>query len=190
MKKETLDILDATLRSKQNSYLSMDFDERYAIFSRKSVRIDPKWSELKYHEINTSLLHWQKPFKYSDKPNLDLIISEDTIGLYVMYVQPQNTILDMPKYVMNVGIAGEDGSKRSLKDRLKDYFRLTQIKKRNNIHRFLRMYYENVYIAFSYFKGEYSELEEIEKKLHEFYYPLFNDRDFEPETKAAKKAWN
>jgi hypothetical protein len=190
MKQKTLDILDASLRDEQNEILTMDFKNRFGLFTRKNVRIDPKWSEAKFNEIDTTLLNWELPFKYSDRPNLDTIISEEHIGIYVMYVQPQNTILGMPKYVMNVGIAGEDGSERSLKDRLKDYYQLSSIKKRTNIHRFLSIYYENVYIVYSYFKGDHTELERIEKKLHEFFYPIFNIRDFEPETKNARKAWN
>lgn len=190
MKQETLDILDASLREEQNKILSMDYENRFGLFSRRHVRIDPKWSEVKYGEINLTLLNWQTPFKYSDKPNLNTLITEDKIGIYVMYVQPNNTILNMPKFVMNVGIAGEDGSNRSLKDRLKDYYRLNEIKKRTNIHRFLKMYYENVYIVYSYYDGPYEDMEVLEKKLHEFFYPLFNLRDFEPETKKAQKAWN
>ena len=189
IKQKTLDMLDADLKREQKKYLNYDHKIRYALFTRKSVRIDPNWSSQKFSDIDKHKLSWSKPYKYSEHPDFKTIIPTNDIGIYIMYVKPDNTILDMPSYVMNVGISGEKGKKRPLKDRLTDYFYINQVKLRTNIHHFLQMYYDYVYIRYAIYTGHHKDLESVEKLLHEFYNPLYNERDFEPKTKKAKKAW-
>jgi hypothetical protein len=96
----------------------------------------------------------------------------------------------MPKFALYVGIAGEGKSNRPLSDRLKEYFHFSHIKKRSNVHRMLRMYHKNVYVAYSLLKKTKKiDLDKVEVDLHGFYYPIINDRDFPAEIKAIRKAF-
>lgn len=54
----------------------------------------------------------------------------------------------------------------------------------------LQMYYNHVYVQYALFDGNFQELEKLEVSLHEYFYPRFGKRDFEPETKNAQSAWN
>src|SRR5438034_1347998 len=115
IKQATLDLLDADLRKDVERYNKYPFKDRHKIFSH-SIRIDPFWSNKKFSHITT--LTWSDHFKFSEHPNFEKIIKSDDIGVYIMYVRPTELILDMPQYVMYVGISGEDGSARPLKERL------------------------------------------------------------------------
>lgn len=187
IKQATLDLLDADLRSHVSRYKSYPYNDRYKLFSH-FIKVDPDWSDKKYSQITG--FNWSQPFRFADHPNFEQIINSNLIGIYVMYVRPANLLLDMPQHVMYVGISGEKGSARPLQDRLMDYFYIEKIKLRENIHQFLQLYYEHVYIRYSLFSGSYQDLEELEKVLHEYFFPRFGKRDFEPETKAAQSAWN
>ncbi len=187
IKQGTLDLLDADLRTSLNRYNSHTYTDRYKLFSH-NIRVDPSWSDTKYSQITG--FNWSQPFRYADHPNFESIIPTDDIGLYVMYVRPTNTILDMPQFVMYVGISGEHGSQRPLKERLMDYFYIEKLKFRNNVHQLLQMYYEHVYIIYSTFSGTFVQLEALETILHEYFFPRFGKRDFEPKTKVAQSAWN
>ncbi len=183
----TLDLLDADIRNDVARYNSYPFKDRHKLYSH-SIRIDPFWSNSKTAEIKP--LIWSEYYKYSEHPNFEKIIKTNDIGIYIMYVRPEHLLLEMPQHVMYVGISGEHGSARPLKERLMDYFLISKIKLRNNIHMMLQLYYDHVYIRYALFKGKYQDLEKLESTLHEFYYPKFGKRDFEPDTKAAQSAWN
>lgn len=187
IKQSTYDLLDASLRRDVDRYKGYPYKDRYKIFSH-NIKVDPYWCEKKYVEIPK--LEWVGPFKYSDFPNFEQIITSDSVGLYMMYVRPNIMIEDMPQHVMYVGISGEHGSLRPLKDRLMDYFYIEKIKIRENVHTMLQLYYDNVYIKFTLFEGTYQQLEAVETALQEFYFPKFGKRDFEPQTKKAQSAWN
>lgn len=188
IKQKTLDLLDSELRDKNNKYLKYDYEDRFKIFSH-DWRIDPDWSEKKYTAINKYGLKWSKPFKYSKHPDLDKIIKSNDSGIYIFFVAPPQLILNMPQYVIYVGISGEGGSGRPLKDRLKDYFYFSKIKLRKGIHKALQLYYEHTYFAFALYNGNYKDLEDLETLLHEYFSPKWSSRDYEPETKAAKSSW-
>ncbi|SFQ07455.1 hypothetical protein [Parafilimonas terrae] len=183
----TLDLLDADIRKDVRRYNRMPFKDRHKIFSHE-IRIDPYWCNKKFQQI--PVLNWSADFKFSSHPDFQQIITTNDIGVYIMYVKPVNLLIDMPQYVMYVGISGENGSARPLRDRLMDYFYISKIKLRNNIHTMLQLYYDHVYIKYALFNGTYQSLEQLEEILHEFFYPKFGKRDFEPETKAAHSAWN
>lgn len=187
IKQATLDLLDADLRKDVRRYNRYPFKDRHKIFSH-TVRIDPYWSNKKFRQLRA--LSWSNDFKFSDHPNFEQIINSNDIGIYIMYVRPKNLVMEMPRHVMYVGISGEHGSARPLKERLMDYFYISEIKLRENIHTMLQLYYDHVYIRYALFNGTFQALEELETSLHEFYYPKFGKRDFEPETKASHSAWN
>ncbi|MDZ4147052.1 MAG: hypothetical protein U1C58_02085 [Flavobacteriaceae bacterium] len=191
IKQTTLDILDSQLRGKYDAYLKMDKEDRYGIFSRKPIRIDPWWSNLKYQEIKDEVvnLNWSKPIKYSDLVDFKTLITEEDKGIYLLYVQPTNLILELPRYLLYVGISGVNGSERPLRERLNDYLYPSQIDKRANIHKLLQMYFEEVYVVYSYYKGDFKRLEEIETSLTEFFSAPFSDAAYEPSTKKSQSIW-
>lgn len=96
----------------------------------------------------------------------------------------------MPKHVIYVGIAGERGSGRPLRDRLKDYYNINALKKRSGIHKALQLYYDEAYFSYALYNGSYQDIENLEVLLHEFFSPKWATRDYEPSTKAAKAAWS
>lgn len=192
MRHKTLDILDADLQADYDKYVNLDYEDRFKIFSH-DIRIDPLHSEKKYLEIEPFLskLNW-KTVKYYEACEQDLIteITDNSIGIYFFSVRPKQTILGLPSYVLYVGIAGEKGSERPLRDRLCDYLRIGSLRKRQNVHKFLQLYYKEAYITYSFYDGDYKDLEKLENLLHEYFQPKFAIRDFDPETKAARKSWN
>lgn len=188
MKQSTFDILDSELRRGYNKYQTMAFVDRYNSYTF-DIRIDPKWSEKKYEKLKTYGLNWSDPFKYADLKSPEDIIATDDTGVYLFFVKPKELILNMPQMVIYVGIAGEGESNRPLKERLKDYFRISQIKLRANIHQALQLFYDDVYLSYAKYTGSSSNLKKIERLLHEFYSPRWSTRDYELETKKARAAW-
>jgi len=189
MRQATLDILDADLRGKYNEYKKYPYNDRYKLF-RHDIRIDPYIANQKLAEIETFNLNWSEPIKYSEHPDINSIITENGVGIYVFFVQPNRLVLGMPRVPIYVGISGERESSRPLKERLKDYFNLNQIKRRDAVHQALQMYYDEVYFCYCIYDGNSEDLSQIERLLHEFFSPKFAKRDFEPETKQAQKSWN
>jgi hypothetical protein len=190
MRQRTLDILDKDLSDKNNYYLSLPDEVRFR-FLREEFLLDRTYWDKYFPLINRYSYNWEE-FKYSsiNTPNaIDTLISTNDIGLYIFYVRSENLFLDMPKYVFYVGISGEKGSNRPLKDRLKDYFNIGNIKKRKKVHRMLAMYHSSVYIKFSLMSINHSQLEELEENLHGFFSPICNDRDFPIEMKNTRKAF-
>ena len=189
MLQKTLDILDKELSTKANYYSGLPKEVRFR-FLREEFLMDSSYWD-KYHTlIDKHKLTWDE-FKYSDinKPDsIDKIITNDDIGVYIFIIRGKDLFLDMPKYVFYVGIAGEGGSNRPLKERLKDYFRLETIKKRKKVHRMLSMYHPNVYVKYATTTMPYKDLEELEVNLHGYFYPICNERDFPIELKEEREA--
>ena len=183
----TYDILDSSLREGQKKYHAYDNIDRQKMYSHW-LRVDPHRADEKYQLVPK--LTWEGPYRYCEMPDFEQLINSEKIGIYIMYTRPVNLLLDMTQHVMYVGISGERGSSRPLKKRLMDYFNIGKLELRSNIHVMLQMYYEHVYIKYSLFDGTHQDLEKLEVLLHEFFYPKFGKRDFEPETKKAQSAWN
>jgi len=188
MKQATFDLLDSELRAGYDKYLNLDHEDRYKLFTHQ-ITIDPYKSKERYNSLIPFSLTWSIPHKYSAQLDLNTIIPSNDPGIYIFFVKPPQLIMDMPQFVIYVGIAGERGSGRSLKDRLKDYFYFSKIKLRDNIHKVFQLYYEEVYFSFALYPGPVADLEVIETLLHEYFSPRWSSRDYEPETKRARSAW-
>lgn len=187
----TLDILDKNLSSANDDYLNLPAEVRFRFF-REEFLLDKNYWDTHYTNLSSVPFDW-KEFKYSDIRNtrdLDRIVNSSDTGVYLFVIKSDNLIYDLPKFVFYVGIAGEGKSQRPLKERLKDYFHISEIKKRKKIHRMLNMYHKNVYVAFSLLKkSKKIDLEKIEKDLHGFFYPVCGERDFPIELKDIKKSF-
>lgn len=190
MKQKTLDLLDKDLSGTNDYYSKLDNEVRFR-FLREQFLLDRYYWDKYFPLINKYKYHWNE-FKYTDIKNpdsIDTLLPTDDIGVYVFIIKSENLFLDIPKYVFYVGISGERNSNRPLRERLKDYFRLNQVKKRKQVHRLLSMYYQNVYIKYSPLQISSSLLQQLEMDLHGFYYPICNERDFPVELKNLRKAF-
>lgn len=190
MKTETLDILDADLQAHYNKYATMSYDDREKLFTH-NILVDPARSEEYWRENRSQLeaLSWTT-VRYCEAAKNGHIddLDKHRIGIYVFIARPEHQIMSLPHFVLYVGIAGEN-SNRSLRDRLRDYFRIRQIQKRENIHKFLQLYYHETYIMYTYFDGPSEDLKALEVALHEFFQPKIPIREYSPETKSARRAW-
>ncbi len=190
MRTATLDILDKEISKEHLDWLVPDFDKRKRNYTESLLCDIINWEKY-YNEIDKYNLTWTE-FKYDsirDLSEIDEIIKENHTGFYMFIVKPQKAIYDMPKNVFYIGMSGENDSKRPLKDRLKDYFRINEVKKRNAVIRLLHKYYPNVYVAYTLYNDNTKILKQIESSLIGFFYPLCNKDDFPIELKPDKKAF-
>jgi len=192
MTKATFDLFDAPL-GEAFEYCQRQPDEvRFAMY-RREFSVDPQnWRR---HGPPTWAfgLRWQE-FRYADVQSagdLDRLIGKDHPGVYVFYARPKKLIYQFPQFAFYIGISNEHGSKRPLRERLKDYLptALAKIRKRKNIHRMLQFYYESLWVAFALTDEHATDLESLEKALHGYIHPCFARRDFPPEVKTQQKAF-
>lgn len=197
LRKNTLDLLDAHITSENNTFIGGSEYIRNRTFT-EGFRLDSvNWDT--YHTLFNTLITsngivpvWDE-FKYTDvisTPNLiDTKITTDDTGIYLFIVKSQFQIYEHSKFVLYVGIAGENGSSRPLKERLNDYFRLKQVLKRDAIIRMLEKYKNNVHIAYFTTSVSTTILKQIEKALIGFFYPLANKDDFPVELAPSTKSF-
>jgi hypothetical protein len=189
IKTKTFDLLDAEYTREVVDYLSLDDKLRYKN-SEESFILDPNYWE-KYHRIIDSYkckFSWNE-FKFDSRPDLNTLITSTGIGVYMFIIKPPNLIYALPSYVIYVGISGEKGSNRPLRDRLSDYLNYKNIKKRKKLHRLLSKYYGEAYVAYSLVNIKWQDLEKVEKAMHGFFMPIANERDFPVEIKTIKKSF-
>ena len=187
IKLQTFDLLDKELTREVDEFLKYKDEVRWDM-SGIEFKLDPVYWDRFYPEISKHTFNWEE-FKFSNFPNLDKKIPTDDVGIYLFVVKAPNLIINLPQYVLYVGISGEGGSNRPLKQRLNDYYYLGQIKKRNKLHRLLKRYYNHVYIKYSLMPGiSSSDLEQLEEDFHGFFIPPAGDRDFPADIKQLKKS--
>tara|TARA_R110002072_G_scaffold8726_3_gene43718 strand:- start:11358 stop:11918 length:561 start_codon:yes stop_codon:yes gene_type:complete len=138
-------------------------------------RIPLKWNEVKYSELQAYL----KADKNRAKKT----------GVYVFLIRPEEQFFSTPKFVFYVGISGERGSDRPLRERLREYTHVSKIKKRDRVHQVLRYYYKSTYIQYAEVDATKVDLDGLENNLHGFFYPWASIRDFPVEIKKAQAAW-
>lgn len=160
---------------------------------RRDFSVDPRqWAENCPPDWAFDLA-WRE-YRYADvttRSDLDRVITEDEPGLYVFYARPQRLVNRFPQFALYVGISNEGQSLRPLRDRLKDYLptSLSQIRKRENVHLMIQLYYGSLWVAFTLMKDHASEVEELETKLHGYLHPCFARRDFPVGVKRQQKAF-
>lgn len=187
LKPATFDLLDKDLTREESDFLGIA-DKHRANSARIEFKLDPTYWQRHYPEISRHNYDW-KEFKFSDQPNFVNTIPTTDIGIYMIIVKAPNLISFLPQFVMYVGISGENNSNRPLRDRLLDYYRLSQLKKRNKLYRLLGHYYHHCYIKYSLLPGISSnDLEKLEEDFHGFFYPPAGERDFPVDLKQIKQA--
>lgn len=190
IKQKTFDLLDAHLRTENDFYNNLDFDKRQVFYTHKTYRVDPWWANKKYEELKKESFNWSTPIKYSDLKDFNKHISSNDIGIYLFLVSPKNLIFNLPQTVLYVGISGDKGKERPLKDRLNDYYQISKLEKRENIHKLIQLYYDDLYVVYTFYKGaDYKELLKIETALTEFFSAPYSDAAYEPPTKKSRSLW-
>jgi hypothetical protein len=189
-KSRTLDVLDSYIIPEYNDWANIKFKIRKRNYTEGLLFDLINWDKY-YKEIEPYGLIWSE-FKYNqiqDLNEIDLIISDNKTGFYMFVVKPNNPIYDMPKNVFYIGMSGENNSRRPLKDRIKDYYEIERIKKRDAVVRMIEKYYPNIYVAYCLCDQNTSVLKEIESSLIGFFYPIVNKDDFPGDLKPEKKAF-
>ncbi len=194
MEKLTLDILDAINPVYAQYQGILPEIVRYNEYTSHFTLNNQAWND-HYKTIVSISFNWQE-IRYSDVVNKAVRIDDvipNTIGVYLFVVRPLNLVNDLPKYVYYVGIAGANGSKRSLNERLKDYFAVSQLKKRDSVRILIYKHYENVFINYSSISLPFgTTLEQIEKSLIGFFgtHLLANRDDIPVKLQPQSKAFN
>ena len=189
IKPKTFDLLDAGYTREVTDYRLLEDKLRYKN-SEEAFILDPNYWE-KYYQLIQSYncnFNWNE-FKFDSRPDLDNLIPSNDIGVYMFLIRPNHSIYAHPSYIIYVGISGEKGSNRPLKERITDYLYYNNIKKRKKLHRLLSKYYKETYVAFSLVKIPWQDLENVEEALHGFFMPIANDRDFPVGIKNIKKSF-
>lgn len=194
MKKPTLDILDSiTPEYDQYQALSPDIVRQNEYTSNFSLN-NQGWNQF-YKEISNVNFAWNE-IKYEDVVNKTILLDEiipKTIGVYLFVVRPLNLINGLPKYVCYVGIAGANGSNRTLNARIKDYTALSQLKKRDAIKILIFKHYKNIFINYSSISLPHGlKIEDIEKSLIGFFgtHLIANKDDIPISLQPQSKAFN
>lgn len=117
-------------------------------------------------------------------------IPADKRGIYAFVAQSPSNALPPNGYVMYIGIAGRD-SKRSLRERYRDYLSSGNLQKRprismmiDNWRDVLRFYYVSVEDDVSS-----EDLKRIEEQLNSALLPPFSQRDVEAEIRKMRRAF-
>ena len=189
IKTSTFDLLDAEYTAEVGDYLAAKDKHRYTL-SNETFNLDPKYWKDYYQIINDfkCTFSWGE-FKFDSRPDLNTLIPSNDIGIYMFIIKPMDLIFDLPKFVIYVGISGEKGSNRPLKDRIGDYLNFNIIKKRGCLDRLLCKYYNQAYVAYSTVNVKWQDVEEIEKAFHGFFMPIGNKRDFPVNIKKIKNSF-
>lgn len=191
MKQTTLDILDAALRREQGRYTGSSQVDRIQLFRRKFLCDPTDWTRL-YALISQHAFTWQE-FRFRDavaSNDLDRRIPSTDPGLYIFYVRPENLVHQFPQFALYVGISNATGSRRALRDRLKDYMNLQKILKRQNVHQMLQLYYENVWVAFSLLTLPATKMRALETHIHDYLAPPFGKSGYSIGVRGAQSAWD
>lgn len=157
---------------------------------RQNLTISPKYWGLHGPAIEAANLRWS--WVHFKELNAHMKLKPDRAdkpGLYLFVVKPVVQFEYMPSFVFYVGMSGEHGSDRPLRDRLCDYLRIDSIKKRDAVHRTLLMYYDHVWVAYASSGNSFGEIMKLEEALHGFFMPWAGKRDFPAKIKAARAAW-
>ena len=187
MRLKTFDLLDKELTREESEFLALKDQYRHN-YAEVPFKLDPTYWKKYYSEINRYTYNWNE-HKYSVKPDFNKLIPTTDIGIYMFIIKAPDLVSMLPQFVLYVGISGETGSGRALRDRLKDYYSISSIKKRKKIHRLLCQYYGHTYIKYSLLPNISSnDLEKLEKDFHGFFYPPAGGRDYPVDMKQIKNA--
>lgn len=184
----TNDIL-SLLKPGHDNFNSMP-DDFYLKLATREISIAPRYWDTYESFLKAIPFEWVE-VKYTDlDSHLKVPANGNGIGVYLFAVKPSSQIVDLPGHIFYVGIAGEGGSGRHLRERLRQYIQVSSVKKRTKVQNALELYHQHTYVLYSKLSVSGKKLSEIETNLHGFFLPWANERDFPTNIKHAKKAFN
>jgi len=145
-----LDILDNIQREHQ-VYLTMKPDFERLQINRSQFLLDNITWEKYTAELADKNFSWNE-VKYSDLADEVIQFADvfpDATGVYLLIVRPNIVINNAPKFVYYVGIAGSTDTGNPLRDRIRNYFQLSHLKKRNQVEILINKYYSNLLCGLS-----------------------------------------
>ena len=189
----TFDPLDAPLWEGYEYIQKQSDTVREGFYRRTVFWADPKNWERHKPPPWVLNLNWNT-YCYSQVDTLEKLrneAKEDLPGIYLFSIQPEDLVKGFPCYALYVGISNERNSMRPVRERLADYLptRMSQIRKRNNIHRMLCFYFRTLWVYFAYVNEPSNTLSQVEKTLHGYLAPPVGSRDYPVEMKPGKRAF-
>lgn len=190
MKRATFDVLDASIPDAYDTWQGYPDNVRFKNYLVQ-FQADPTYWTAFVPKGWEATLTWQE-YRYRDlldRASIDRQITSTDPGIYIFYIRPELIVHRFPSYPMYIGISNEKGTKRPLRDRLKDYLptNIAAIKKRENIAQMLQQYYGVLYVAYALAPKTSAQLRKFEERLHGYAYPSFSRRDFPKRIKSQQK---
>lgn len=190
----TLDIIDSELSPHFAKYAALSDDDYLKIYERP-VQALPRWWDRYHRAIAHVNFQWTE-VKYEHlRSHLAQSTQADSPGLYIFVVKPPLPLpgtpsLAMPQYATYVGVAGETAdAQRPLKERLKEYTYISEIRRRQSVHKVLQLYYPYLWVVYSPLSLPPGDLREIEVAMHGFLRPWASGREDPPAIQNAQRAW-
>lgn len=117
-------------------------------------------------------------------------IPNDKRGVYAFAVCTESDIIPPHGYILYVGIAGRD-SKRSLRDRYKDYITESKLRKREGIARMIVDWHDVLRFFFAPVDDSVSsdDLKKLERQLNNALLPPFSRGDLDAGIKSQRRAF-
>ena len=140
------------------------------------------------NEYVLSSLEWDS-VSYAAEQEIDKI-PDNKRGVYAFTICQRSEVLPPHGYILYIGIAGRD-SKRSLRERYKDYLQESHIKKRSKIYFMIGAWSEVLRFFFAPVEENVSsnELKTLEKQLNTALMPPLSQMDLEADLKEMRRAF-
>ena len=142
----------------------------------------------KENEYVIPFLAWNS-ISYGVEEELDKV-PDNKRGVYAFAICQQSVVLPPHGYILYIGIAGRD-SKRSLRERYKDYLNEHEVRKRDGIARMIGTWHEVLRFFFAPIDDDVSsdDLKTLEQQLNTALMPPFCVNDLEADIKRKRRAF-
>lgn len=138
-------------------------------WNNSRVKIPLEWAEIKFEQGSKA----QVP---------------DNGGIYAFIVKHPNDHFPPHGFVMYIGITGERGKERTLRDRFGEYLYEKAKNKRVKLHFMLNKYKENLYFNYVALDAHDVDLSQLEIDLNDALVPPVGTKDFSAEIRQLRDA--
>lgn len=192
VKLATFDLLDAPLWDAYKQYQNLPDDVRAKLYQH-TFWIDPKHWERHKPPLWVFNLEWHT-YRYSEVDTvqkLKAVAKEDVPGIYLFSIRPDHLVGEFPCYALYIGISNVNNSGRFVWQRLADYLpdRMSQIKKRNHVHRMIAWYFGALWVHFAYVSKPSAALLNAEEALHGYIAPPVSPKAYPVDMKPGKSSF-
>jgi hypothetical protein len=110
-------------------------------------------------------------------------------GVYAFAIGHENPGLPPHGYVIYIGQTGAKKNERTLRHRVKEYFREKTRPKRGHVHYFLNKWDQCLFFHFAPVDPGTVNLLSLEAQLNDAFMPPYSRQDFSPEIRRRKRIW-